>query len=128
MFVPASPPGLSTDEPAQIQQRVTRRPNVGLGQRRGGCGRLYNTQSGLHGQLHLRIRHYDKAEVHYIPDIPSALQHGTVGQEKASVWPRMAHAELPFLFLFLVHCKTLMQIPEKKNDHKKKKKNQQNQW
>lgn len=99
--MPAYPPGLSTDEPAQIQQRVTRKPNVRLGQRREGCGRLYSTQSGLHGQLHLRIRHYDKAEVHYIPDIPSALQHGTVGQETAFAWPRMAHSQLPIFFFYI---------------------------
>lgn len=29
-----------------------------------GLWALYTTQSGLQGQLHLRIRHYDKAEVH----------------------------------------------------------------
>lgn len=29
-----------------------------------GLWALYSTQSGLQGQLHLRIRHYDKAEVH----------------------------------------------------------------
>lgn len=51
---------LNTDEPAQIQPQVTRKPNVWLGQ----SGALYTTQSGLQGQLHLRIRHYDKAEVH----------------------------------------------------------------
>lgn len=66
----------------------------------GGLWALCSTQSGLQGQLHLRIRHYDKAEVHLIPDIPSALQHGTVGQETALRWPQVAHSQLPRVGLF----------------------------
>lgn len=74
--------------------------NVWPGQCRGGLWALCSTQSGLQGQLHLRIRHYDKAEVHLIPDIPSALQHGTVGQETALRWPQVAHSQLPRVGLF----------------------------
>lgn len=55
--------GLNTDEPAQIQPRVTREPQrvAGTMQRgeegvRGGGWALYSTQSGLQGQLHLRIK------------------------------------------------------------------------
>lgn len=61
--VPASL-GLNTDEPAQIQPRVTRKPKCCGWDDAEGLWALYSTQSGLQGQLHLRIRHYDKAEVH----------------------------------------------------------------
>lgn len=40
--VPASL-GLNTDEPAQIQPRVTRKPNLWLGQCRGAVGSLQHT-------------------------------------------------------------------------------------
>ena len=37
------PAGLSTDEPAQIQPQVTRKPNLWLGQCRGAVGSLQHT-------------------------------------------------------------------------------------
>lgn len=35
--------GLNTDEPAQIQPQVTRKPNLWLGQFRGAVGSLHHT-------------------------------------------------------------------------------------
>lgn len=70
---------LNADEaspnPATSHQKAK---HLGLGQCREAVGRLQRTVMTTRAAALKRIRHYDKAEVHKIPDIPSVLQHGTV--------------------------------------------------